>query len=174
MSAWRITGRVLSGDFAEHFARDGNIAPAEPLESLGVDASLEALRVALRLVLVLREEQHAHGERLPGTQKHARLAQQEIARNRGLDADAVAALAVSGNGAAMREAAESGQGKAKDFVFGTAVQGRNEADSAGFVLEAGVEEVLATRRKAATTHSPLYMESGEEVEEGSFPQPRKL
>jgi hypothetical protein len=83
----------------------------------------------------MRQEQHAHGERLTGTQKHAGLAQQ-ILRDSGLDA-AVAALAVSSNGTAMREAAEAVR-VVKDFVFGTAVQGRNEADSA-FVLRAQVE-----------------------------------
>ena len=36
----------------------------------------------------------------------------------------------------MREAAKCGQSEAKDFVFGTAVKGRNEADSAGIVIEA--------------------------------------
>ena len=103
-----------------------------------------------------------------GRKDNAGLAQQVIARDGGLDANSVAALAVGGDGAAMREAAEGGERQAKDFVIGTAVQGRNEADSAGFVLETGVEKVLATRRKAATTHRPLYMDSGGELKREVF------
>ena len=58
----------------------------------------------------------------------------------------------------MREAAKRGECKSKDFVFRAAVQSRNESDSAGFMIKAGTYEALATRRKLATTHSPLYME----------------
>jgi hypothetical protein len=86
------------------------------------------------------------------------LAEKVIARNGGLNADAVAAFAVSRNSAAMREAAERCESQPEDFVLRAAMQGRNEPDPAGFVVKAGIYEALTTRRKLATTHSPLYME----------------
>jgi hypothetical protein len=112
----------------------------------------------LRLIFILREEQHSNRQGLARTEKELALAEEIIARNGGLHADAVAAFAVSGNRAAMRKPAQGGEGKSKDFVFGASVKGRDESYAAGFVLEAGVEKVVSTRRKAATTHSPLYME----------------
>ena len=135
----------------------GTSRQTQPLESLGIDASLEALRVALGLVFVLRQEEHADGKGLFGPQNKAGLAEQIVARNGGLHTHAVAALSVGGNGAAVREAPQSGQGKTKDFMVGAAVQGRNESDAAGIMIEARAYEVKATRR-IATTHSPLYME----------------
>jgi hypothetical protein len=113
----------------------------------------------LRLFLVLGKEEHADRKRLAGTQTELALVEQVLARNRRLHADTVAALAISGNRAAMRKAPKSSQGQSKNFVFGASVKGRDESYAAGFVLEAGVEEVAPARRKATTTHSPLYMES---------------
>ena len=55
----------------------------------------------------------------------------------------------------MREASKSGESESKDFVFGAAVQSRNEANSAGLVVKTGIYEAT---RNLATTHSPLYME----------------
>ena len=161
-------GQGSQCEFAQHFARNRNIAPASHSKPRAEMQALKRCGVALGSVFVLRQEQHADGQRLLGAQRNTRLAEQKIARNGGLHANAVAAFAVGGNGAAMREAAKSGQSKAKDFVVGLAVQGRNEAHSAGVVVEARAYEVPATRRKAATTHSPLYMESGRAIEEGIF------
>ena len=49
-------GKGSRSDFAQHLARDGNVAPAQPLEAVRVDAGLETLRVALSLVFVLGEK----------------------------------------------------------------------------------------------------------------------
>jgi len=92
----------------------------------------------LGLVFVLGKEEHAHRQRLAGTKRVAGLCKKIVARDGGLDTDSIAAFAVGGNGATVGEAAERGQGETQDFVFGTAVQGRNEADTAGVMLEAGV------------------------------------
>jgi hypothetical protein len=127
----------------------------------------------LRLFLILGEEQHPHSQRLGGSQEELALAEQIFARYGCLHAHTIAALAVSGNSAAMGKAAESGQGKSQNFVFGTPVKGRNESYAAGFVLVASVEEVVSTRRKAATTHSPLYMESAVQMK-GEIRKPQKL
>jgi hypothetical protein len=86
------------------------------------------------------------------------LREQIIARNGRLNPDTVTAFAVSCDGAAMREAAQCCKCEPEDFVLGTAVQSRNESNPAGFVIKAGAYEALTTRRKLATTHSPLYME----------------
>ncbi|HEX8892358.1 MAG TPA: hypothetical protein VF783_03490, partial [Terriglobales bacterium] len=144
--------------FTQHLVRDRNLAPTQPLEALRVDAGLETLRVALRLVFVLGEKQHAYGQGLARTQEMLALGKQIIARNRSLNTDTVTALAVSSDGAAMREAAQCCKCEPEDFVLGTAVQGRNESNPAGFVIKAGACEALTTRRRLATTHSPLYME----------------
>jgi hypothetical protein len=125
---------------------------------LRVNTCLKPLRVALRLVFILRKEQHSDTQGLARAQEDFDLAKQIIARDGGLHADAVAAFAIGGDCAAMREPAERGQCKAQNFVFGASVKGRNESYAAGFVFEAGIEEVVSTRRKAATTHGPLYME----------------
>jgi hypothetical protein len=125
---------------------------------LRVDAGFKALRITLCLVLILREEQHAYRKWLARTQEKPGLAEKKITRNGSLNANAVATLAVGGDRAAMRKAAQRRQCESKDFVLGTAVQGRNESDPAGFMVKAGIYEALTTRRKLATTHSPLYME----------------
>ena len=52
-----------------------------------------------------REEADAHGESAVALERDSSGAQQKIARYLGHNADTVAALAIGGHGAAMREAA---------------------------------------------------------------------
>jgi hypothetical protein len=130
------------------------------------------LRIALRLVFILGEEEHAHSQRLLGAQKQCGLGQKKITWDSSLNADTIAALAVGGDRAAMGEATERRQRKAKNFMFGAAVQGRNKANAAGVVIEAGTYEVLATRGKTLTTHSPLYMEEAVQMK-GEFNREEK-
>src|SRR6516162_311503 len=146
-------GKGSQGQFAEHLARDRNVAPPQPLEAACRHARLEALPVTLGMLLVPRQEQHTESQRLFGAQRDPGLAEKKIARYGSLHAYTVAALAVGSNRAAMREAAQSRQRKAQNFVVRLAVQGRNKTHPAGIVVKAGAYEVASTKRNIATTHS---------------------
>jgi hypothetical protein len=136
-------GERLQRKLAQHLTPDGDFAPGEPLQALGRDAFLEAQCVAAGYSFQ-RQEQHAHGERPLRWQRDGSLAEQEIARHCGQDTDAVAAFAIGGDRATVGQACQRSEGQPQNVMAGSAVQGRNESDSAGIMIKAGIEKILAS------------------------------
>ena len=85
-----------------------------------------------------RKEADAYGESAIALERDSSGAQQKIARHLGHDADAVAALAIGGYCAAMREAAQRSQRMAEDLVRRFIGDTRDKADTAGIMVEARV------------------------------------
>ena len=144
-------GERLQRKLAQHLTPDGDFAPGEPLQALVGDALLEAQRVAAGYSFQ-RQEQHAHGERPFRRQHDGSLAEQEIARHRGQDTDAVAAFAIGGNRATVGQAGQRSEGQPQNVMAGSAVQGRNESDAAGIMIKAGIKKTLAPGAHRASSH----------------------
>jgi len=98
----------------------------------------------MRLGGVGGKEHYADGERLRCVESRASGGEQEVARDGGGDADAVARLAVGGYGAAVLEACKGGKCFLQNVMRRDAGKRGDEADTAGFVVEAGINQ--ASRR----------------------------
>jgi hypothetical protein len=85
-----------------------------------------------------RKEADADGESAIALERDSGGAQQKIARHLGHDADAVAALAIGGHRAAMREAAQRSQRMAEDLVRRLIGDTRDKAHAAGIMVEARI------------------------------------
>ena len=59
-----MTGREASASSPSTSRAIGNIAPAEPFETLCGETRLETLRITLSGLFVLRQEQHSDRQRL--------------------------------------------------------------------------------------------------------------
>ncbi len=90
-------------DLAEDLGASGNVAPGEDGEILRGERLLD---FCMRLGVAGGKEHYADGERLRCVERRAGGGEQEVARDGGGDADAVAGLAVGGYSAAVLEACE--------------------------------------------------------------------
>ena len=144
-------GERLERKLTQHVTPDGDFAPGEPLQALRGDAFLEAQRVAAGYSF-RRQEQHSHGERPFRRQRDGSLVEQESARNRGQDTDAVAAFAIGGDRATVSQASQRSEGQPQDVVTGSAVQGRNKSDAAGLVIKAGIKKGSASGAHRTRSH----------------------
>jgi hypothetical protein len=95
-----------------------------------------ALQHRLGTGLVQGQKHNAHAQQAIVRQGDPRLVEQKFARDRGHDADAVAALAVGGSGSAMRQTAERRQCIRQDGVRRDARGGGDESDATGVAIEA--------------------------------------
>ena len=102
--------------------------------------SCKQMRARVFAGFVLRQKQHSDGKRPLRRQINSGLFEEKCARNRGQNADAVAALAIGSYRAAMRQPPQRSQCKTQNVVIGRAVQGRNKSDSARLMIETGVYE----------------------------------
>jgi len=80
--------------------------------------------------VVSREEADSHRQSTILLQRETGSPQQKVARYLGHDANAVAALAIGGYGATMRQASQRGQGVGQYLVRGLIRDSRNESDTA--------------------------------------------
>jgi len=105
--------------------------------------------------LVLREKQHSRRERPLRRKSNASLRDQKGARYSCQDTHTVTAFAIGSDSAAVRQARQRGQSKPQDVMIGCAAQGRNKANSARLVIEARIEEGLASGSHGIRSHNPL-------------------
>ena len=94
------------GDLAEDLGASGDVAPGEDGEALRGEGLLD---FCMGLGGVGGKEHYADGERLRCIERRAGGGEQEVSRDGGGDADAVARLAVGGYGAAVLEACKGGK-----------------------------------------------------------------
>ena len=141
----------LERKLAQYLTPDGDFAPREPSQPLGGDALLEAQSVAAGYSLQ-RQEQHSHGERLFRRQRNGSLIEQESARNRSQDTDAIATLAIGGDCAPVSQASQRSKCQPQDVMTGCAAQGRNKSDSARLMIKAGIEKGSASGANQARSH----------------------
>ena len=124
---------------------DGQVAPDEDLEALlGGDRLDRAHGLALGLVVV-GQERDADGVRPARRQVDALLGEhgaEELVRDLGEDAGAVAGVRLGAGGAAVLEVLERGDGLLDDLVGLLPRHLRDEGDAAGVLLELGVVEPL--------------------------------
>ena len=129
------------GDLAEDLGASGDVAPGEDGEALRGEGLLD---FCMGLGGVGGKEHYADGERLRCIERRAGGGEQEVSRDGGGDADAVARLAVGGYGAAVLEACKGGKCFLQNVMRRDAGKRSDEADAAGFVVEAGINQ--ASRR----------------------------
>ncbi len=108
--------------------------------------------VAGRGGFIPRQEEHSHTERLIDRQRDARLAEQKATRNGSQDADAIAALAIGGDGAAVSQTSQRRERQPQDVVIGRAAQSRNKSDSARLMVKARIYESSAPGANQARSH----------------------
>ncbi len=126
-----------AGDFSEDFRPGRHVAPGQHFEALVGERVFE---VVVGLSAIGREKDDADGEGLRGQEREAAGGEQQLARDRRADADAVAREPVGGDGAAVGEAAEGNERLLEDGVRGDVREGGDETDAAALVLEAWVVE----------------------------------
>ena len=147
------------GDLAQTARLHRHIAPPQHIEVMRGETPLQR-RLGPRIAF--GDEDHRHAERLPVGQRNARRLKEQLARHRRHHAYAVAALAVGGDGSAMRQATERGQRLRQDAVRGDGLHRRDEAHAARVMVETGVNERRASEERAGDVgvHSSLYVAGG--------------
>ena len=128
-------GDAGKSDLAEDLRAGRNVAPCEHFQTLGLQRILKS---RFRDAAFGGQKNHAHSQRFFRSEGDTGGSKQEFAGNSRHDADAVAALAVGGNGAAMRQPGQRRERLGKDFVRGLIAQIGNETDSAGVVFKTGI------------------------------------
>jgi hypothetical protein len=89
---------------------------------------------------------------LVNRQGDASLPKQKTARDGGQDTDAIAAIAICGNGATVSQAPQCRERQPQNVVTGFAAQGRNKAYAARLVIKAGIEKGSASGANQARSH----------------------
>ena len=91
-------------NLAQNLFPSGHHSPGEHIKILGGERLLQSLLTGTRFA---GEKDHANAQRLAGVERNPRRVEQKLPRDRGHDADAIAALAVGSDRPAMRQASRS-------------------------------------------------------------------
>ncbi len=131
--------------WAEDFAVNGDIAPAENDEVVVAGGLFEDFLAFASGVWVSGQEGHSDGVLSwwgEGDAEFFGFSAEEAVGCSDEDAGAVAAVGFGADGAAVVHILEHEEGVGDDFVGGFALDVADEADATGFVFEAGVVEPL--------------------------------
>ena len=123
-------------DLAEDLGASGDIAPGQDGEALRGERLLD---FCMRLGVVGGKEHYADSERLRCVERGAGGGEQEVARDGGSDANAVAGLAVGGYSAAVLEAREGGKCFLQNVMRRDVGESGDKANTARFVVETGIK-----------------------------------
>ena len=137
-STWRITGMLESAISPRTSSRVGTTRHAEHVQILRGQGLFQRLLAGTGFA---GKKDHTHGQRLAGVERKPGRGEQKLPRDRGHDAHPVAALAVGGNGSAMRQTSQRGERLGQDFMGGLVAQRGHETDTAGVVVKARIEQV---------------------------------
>ncbi len=99
----RITGSVEHAISPRYLRPRRHVAPTQHRKSLRENSLFQRFRRSSRSVRLCRQEHHPHRQRLLRSQRQSRRVQQQLARNRRVNPNAVARLAVRSHSAAVRQ-----------------------------------------------------------------------